>query len=125
MADEFVTLSFTGLSAAQASQEAKELRATILREAACDPDLVRIDKASNETQEGGALVVVILSAPAVVALANQLPKAIASAVKAWSTRNSRGRIVIKTKDREVVVEGDALDHLDDVLPLLPTAPRRR
>jgi hypothetical protein len=95
---EFV-IRFEGLSAAEAGEKA-ELLVEALRSVApgVQADLMKTDA---EAMDMGATVILLLSAPAIVAIAKGIARFIA--------RERPGKLFIETPDGSVVFSGDSSD----------------
>jgi hypothetical protein len=90
-----LTLSFEGVDVAEANRLAAEL-AEWLRDAEAPID-VQETRADPNAQDFGATLVLILSAPAVVALAK--------GVSAWLAMRPNAKVTIKGKDGTLIATG--------------------
>ena len=96
--EEFV-VRFEGLTAAEAAE-----KASLLLEAVRDAEpsvQADLNKTDHHTQDMGATVILLLSAPAIVAISKGIAKFIA--------RERPGRLIIETKDGKVLFSGDSSD----------------
>jgi hypothetical protein len=97
-----VLVRIEGVTGAVGDRAVDSLRRAI-NESGADVTVAR-ENASNDHQDFGATIVLILGAPAAIAAAKAIPD-IARAVQSWATRTNAGSITIETRDRRVSVKG--------------------
>lgn len=111
--DEFV-IHFEGLSAAKASEMAALLTESL--RSASPGVQAAVKKANAEAMDMGATVVLLLSTPAIVAIAKGIVNFI--------VRERPGKLSIETKDGRVVFSGDSSDAAKIAAAFANNKPRR-
>lgn len=101
-------VSFEGVSHSDAQRYAKELQDALLD---ATPDItVQRRRESPLTQDFGATLVLILGAPAVVA--------VVKAVRDWLIRRNSASLTWKTADEELMIQGVSSKNVADLVKLL-------
>jgi hypothetical protein len=94
VADQVLTIEFEGVSEAEASRYANELRDDLLDSA---PDLhIRRQAIDPNSQDFGSTLILLLAAPAVVT--------VAKGIKVWLERRNVASLTIKTEKGEIIVK---------------------
>lgn len=103
--DRQITLQICDVPPSDAETYAAELRQKLLETARGVTD-VQIRSAGENTQDGGALLVLLLGTPFAV----EVGKGIAKALEAFVTRRTKAVVVVKKPDgTEVRVSSDSVD----------------
>jgi hypothetical protein len=108
MVEQMYTITFDAISAADANRYAEELRQALLD---AEPDVqVHRRRDDPHTQDIGSTLVLILEAPATVALV--------TAIGNWLALRNRAAITVKKADEQIVIENITSKKVGELAQLL-------